>query len=81
LAVRPTHAVGYLEGFVFQRVFRSTSDDAFDTAARKARAECLTDANVRSRWRRALERAILYMRSFEGEQPTWRTDGSMNSRG
>ena len=52
LAVRPTHATDYLDGFVFKKVFRSTSDEAFTAAARKARDECLADPIVRARWRR-----------------------------
>ena len=67
LVVRPTHSTDYLDGFVFKKVFRSTTDEAFASAGRKARKECLTDANVRARWRRALVGGIAYVRSFEGE--------------
>jgi hypothetical protein len=52
---------------LFKKIFRSTSDDAFTAAARKAREECLTDQAVRARWRRTLAGAIDYMRSFSGE--------------
>jgi hypothetical protein len=67
IAVRPTHAVTYRDGIVFKKVFRSTSDRAFQIAARMAREECLADPKVRARWRRALERGISFVRSFEGE--------------
>jgi hypothetical protein len=67
LAVCPTHTMTYLDGFLFKAVFRSTSDEAFAIAAKKAREECLTDAAVRARWRRALEGGIAYVRSFSGE--------------
>jgi hypothetical protein len=67
LAVRPTHALTYLDGVVFKRVFRSTSEAMFQGAARKAREECLTNPMVRDRWRRALRRGITFVRSFTGE--------------
>ena len=67
LAVRPAHSATYQDGFVFRKVFRSTSDDAFRAAARKAREVCLPDAGVRARWRRALERGMAFVRSFSGE--------------
>jgi hypothetical protein len=67
LAVRPAHSPNYLDGFVFKKVFRSTSDDMFQFAARKARGECLPDPTVRARWRRALERGITFVPSFPGE--------------
>jgi hypothetical protein len=67
VAVRPTHAATYWDGVVFKKVFRSTSDQAFLAAARKAREECLADANVRAHWRRALERGIAFVRTFTGE--------------
>src|SRR5258708_4908566 len=67
LAVRPAHSPTYLDGFVFKKVFRSTSDDAFDAAAQKAREECLPDPIIRARWRRALERGMAFVRSFSGE--------------
>ena len=67
LAVRPTYSPTYRDGLVFKKVFRSTSDDAFQAAARKAREECLTDANVRASWRRALKRGIDFVREFSGE--------------
>jgi hypothetical protein len=67
LAIRPTHSVDYLEGIVFKKVFRSTSNEAFQAAVKKAREECLTDAAVRLRWRRALVHAIMFVRSFSGE--------------
>lgn len=67
LAVRPAHSPTYRDGFVFKKVFRSTSDEAFRGAALKARQECLPDANVRLRWRRALGRGMSFVRSFSGE--------------
>ncbi|HEV3256902.1 MAG TPA: hypothetical protein VG013_08495 [Gemmataceae bacterium] len=67
LAVRPTHAPTYRDGVVFKKVFRSTSDDVFQAAARKAREECLPNPIVRARWRRALEQGIAFVRSFSGE--------------
>ena len=57
LAVRPAHTPTYQDGVVFKKVFRSTSNLAFQAAARKAREECLPDPMVRARWRRALEHA------------------------
>jgi hypothetical protein len=67
LAVRPAHSSTYLDGVVFKRIFRSTSDAAFRAAARKAREVCLADPIVRARWRRALERGMVFVRSFSGE--------------
>jgi hypothetical protein len=67
VAVRPTHVPTYRDGFVFKRIFRSTSEDAFQAAARKAREECLPDPIVRVRWRRALERGMAFVRTFAGE--------------
>ena len=67
LTIRPTHSSSYRDGVVFKRVFRSTSDDAFQSAARKARVECLPDPTVRARWRRALERGMAFVRTFSGE--------------
>jgi hypothetical protein len=67
LAVRPAHSPTYLDGVVFKKVFRSTSDEAFQAAARKAREECLPNPIVRARWRQALERGITFVRSFSGE--------------
>ena len=67
LAVRPAHRADYLDGFVFRKVFRSTSDAVFRAAERKARADCLTDPATRARWRRSLERGIEYVRRFGGE--------------
>jgi hypothetical protein len=67
LAVRPAHNEAYLDGFVFKKVFRSTSDEAFEAAAKKAREECLTDPIVRGRWRRSLQGAIEFVRLFTGE--------------
>ena len=68
LAVRPTHSPDYLDGFVFRKIFRSTSDAAFAAAAAaKARDVCLADPVVRDRWRRALAGGIAYVRSFNGE--------------
>ena len=49
-----------------QKVFSSISDAAFDTAARRARDECLPDPSVRKRWRRDLERGMEFVRdSFQ----------------
>jgi hypothetical protein len=56
IAVRPAHSPTYRDGFVFVKVFSSTSDDAFVVAERIAREECLTDPAVRAHWRRDLER-------------------------
>jgi hypothetical protein len=67
LAVRPAHSPDYFEGFVFRKVFRSTKDRDFLAAAQKARNECLADPAVRGRWRRALERGIVFVRKFLGE--------------
>jgi hypothetical protein len=67
LAVRPAHSPNYLDGFVFRRVFSSTSGDAFQAAARKARETCLPDPIVRARWRRSLKQGIDFVRSFTGE--------------
>src|SRR2546422_10379682 len=67
LAVRPAHSPTYRDGVVFKKVFQSTADDAFQAAGRKAREECLPNPIVRARWRRALERAMTFMRSFSGE--------------
>ena len=64
IAVRPTHSPSYLDGFKFVKFFSSTSDAAFDPAARRARDECLADPVVRARWRRDLERGMNYLRSF-----------------
>jgi hypothetical protein len=67
LAVRPAHSPTYLDGVVFKKAFRSTPDDVFRAAVRKAREECLPAATVRARWRRALERGRVYVRDFTGE--------------
>src|SRR5438874_1434716 len=67
LAIRPTHSLDFMDGFVFKKVFRSTADGVFLAAARKARSECLTNGYVRARWRRALQNAIEYVRGFAGE--------------
>src|SRR5205809_7572771 len=66
IAVRPAHSPTYRDGFVFVRVFSSTSDVAVAAAARRAREECLTDPLVRARWRRDLEHGMTYVRSFAG---------------
>jgi hypothetical protein len=67
LAVRPTHSATYRDGFVFKKIFRSTSDQAYQVAVRKAREECLTAPDVRARWRRALQGGLAFVRSFSGE--------------
>lgn len=67
LGVRPSHSVDYLDGVVFKKIFRSTTDGAFRAAAKKAREKCLTDAAVRERWRRSLDAAVRFMREFRGE--------------
>src|ERR1700687_1350798 len=67
LAVRPTHVATYRDGFVFKKIFRSTSVEAFQVAVRKSREECLTDAQVRASWRRALKRGLAFVRSFSAE--------------
>jgi hypothetical protein len=67
LGVRPTHTVAYLDGFVFKPIFRGTSKETFQAAARRAREECLPDPTVRARWRRALERGVAFVQSFAGE--------------
>lgn len=67
LAVRPTHSPNYLDGVVFKKVFQSTADDVFAIAEKKAREECLADPIVREQWRRALRRAMIFVRSFSGE--------------
>lgn len=66
LAVRPTHSVSHLDGIIFKKVFQSTSGSAFAAAEKKARDVCLADATVRMQWRRSLEHAREYMRSFTG---------------
>jgi hypothetical protein len=74
LTVRPAHSSTYRDGLVFKKFFRSTSVDAFQAAAKKAREECLPNPNVRARWRRALERGITFVRSFSGE-PAGKANG------
>jgi hypothetical protein len=63
LAVRPDHH----GRIVFRRVFASTPNDAFQAAVRTAEQVCLPGPAVRVRWRRDLERAILYVRTYQGE--------------
>ena len=74
LGVRPAHVRTYLDGVVFKKIFQSTSDEAFEAAARKAREECLADPVVRARWRRALERGMAFVRAFSGE-PAGKANG------
>lgn len=67
LAVRPTHSLTYLDGIVFKKVFRFTTDKEFRAAAKKTREKCLADATVRAQWRCALARGIEFVRSYTGE--------------
>jgi hypothetical protein len=67
LAVRPTHSADYLDGILFKRVFQSTSGEAFQAAAKRARQECLVDAKIRESWRQALRRGMEFVRSYQGE--------------
>lgn len=43
---------------------KRTGHNAFTAAARRAREECLKNAMVRGQWRRDLQRAMMYVRSF-----------------
>jgi hypothetical protein len=62
LAIRPDHR----GGIVFRPVFSSTPADAVAEAVRTAETVCLPDPAVRVKWRRELERAIVYVRTYEG---------------
>lgn len=63
LVMRPNHC----GEIVFRKVFASTPDSDAASAIRQAQEVCLPDPKVRARWRRDLERAMEYMRQYEGE--------------
>ncbi len=62
LSVSPDH----LGGVVFQACFSSTSPRKLAKAIKIAQQTCLPNAEVRKRWIRDVERAILYMLQYEG---------------
>jgi len=63
LAVRPDHT----GGIVFRPVFSNTPKAAVDAAIRTAKRDCITDPAHRARWRRDIERAMRFLRTYTGE--------------
>lgn len=67
LAVRPDHRGGVVFRSVFSRTaFSRTADKALNAAVRVATEECLTDPDVRSRWIRQIQGAMVLMVSETG---------------
>lgn len=62
LAVRPDHQ----GGVVFRSVFSSDTENAVNAAIRFAKEQCLPDPDVRSRWMRQIQRAMVFMVSERG---------------
>jgi len=62
LALRPDHR----GKIVLRPVFSSTPEDAVTEAVRTAESLCLPDPAVRAKWRRDLERAIMFVRGYTG---------------
>ncbi len=62
LAVRPDHQ----GGVVFRSPFSSTSDKSVEAARKIAVENCLPDPEVRNRWVRDIERAMVSMISVRG---------------
>jgi hypothetical protein len=62
LALRPDH----LGRVAIQRVFASTKRTALEIAVRRALDECLPDREVRHRWERQIDNAMLLMAGHHG---------------
>jgi hypothetical protein len=66
LALRPDHR----GGIVFRPVFSSTPAHDATAAVQTPETVCLVDPVVRAKWRRELERAMVYVRGYEGSLET-----------